>query len=76
MRLSEAINTIMDYCSERDCENCIFGELYKADRYNGFHGKVWSCKLAEYPYEWERLPKAYDSSEDVSDWGSFADQVD
>ena len=54
MKLSEAVNTIRDYCSKTECRDCVFNKLYKVDRYNG---KVYRCKLAGTPYEWGGLLK-------------------
>lgn len=62
MTLSEAIKTIKVYCSKTGCEDCVFGEPYKIDRYNG---RIWSCELAGSPCEWKEPPETnlYDSEE-------------
>ena len=50
MTLTEAVKTIKVYCSKTECEDCVFGEPYKIDRYNG---RIWSCELAGSPCEWK-----------------------
>lgn len=72
MKLSEAVNTIRDYCSKTECENCVFTELYKVDRYNE---KIWRCGLAGTPYEWGEPPETNNLSEG-DPWDHFAEQVD
>jgi lysozyme family protein len=72
MKLSEAVNTIRDYCSKTECRDCVFNKLYKVDRYNG---KVYRCELAGTPYEWGEPTEVIIEAED-DPWDHFTEQVD
>lgn len=64
MTLSEAVKTIKDYCSKTECENCVFGKLYK-DEWSDKDGGLWYCKLDDSPSEWKEPPETnlYDEEE-------------
>lgn len=61
MTLAEAVKTIKDYCSKRDCKNCFLGKLYKSERLED--GGIWGCILNEPPSEWKDPPERAEEEE-------------